>query len=138
MVNQIASIDYYPTAGQEFYVDDICLEYTAPQLDPLNAQLLNVTTLSGLAGQDRNPSLEVRNFGLNDINSFDVTFDYSGTQITENVSGLNLTSMQSYTVDFANTITKSAVEILKTKEKDVIVVFNENPKGNWFLAGEQL
>ena len=26
--------------------------------------------------------------------------------------------------DFANTITKSAVEILKTKEKDVIVVFN--------------
>ena len=32
MVNQIASIDYYPTAGQEFYVDDICLEYTAPQL----------------------------------------------------------------------------------------------------------
>jgi len=108
MVNQIASIDYYPTAGQEFYVDDICLEYTAPQLDPLNAQLLNVTTLSGLAGQDRNPSLEVRNFGLNDINSFDVTFDYSGTQITENVSGLNLTSMQSYTVDFANTITLTA------------------------------
>ena len=40
--------------------------------------------------------------------------------------------------DFANTITKSAVEILKTNEKDVIVVFNENPKGNWFLAGEQL
>jgi Uncharacterized protein, 4-oxalocrotonate tautomerase homolog len=40
--------------------------------------------------------------------------------------------------DFANTITKSAVEILKTKEKDVIVVFNENPKGNWFLAGAQL
>ena len=41
--------------------------------------------------------------------------------------------------DFAKTITKSAVEILKVaKEQDVIVVFNENPKGNWFLAGEQL
>ena len=41
--------------------------------------------------------------------------------------------------DFAKTITKSAVEILKVaKEQDVIVVFHENPKGNWFLAGEQL
>jgi len=41
--------------------------------------------------------------------------------------------------DFAKIITKSAVEILKVaKEQDVIVVFNENPKGNWFLAGEQL
>ena len=40
--------------------------------------------------------------------------------------------------DFANTITKSAVEILKTKEDQVIVVFKENPKENWFLAGSQL
>ena len=41
--------------------------------------------------------------------------------------------------DFAKTITKSAVEILKVaKEQDVIVVFNENPKENWFLAGKQL
>ena len=40
--------------------------------------------------------------------------------------------------DFAKVITKSAVEILKTKEQDVIVVFKENPKGNWFLAGNQL
>ena len=40
--------------------------------------------------------------------------------------------------DFAKTITKSAVEILKTKEQDVIVVFKENPKGNWVLAGNQL
>ena len=40
--------------------------------------------------------------------------------------------------DFAKTVTKSAVEILKTKEQDVIVVFKENPKGNWFLAGNQL
>ena len=40
--------------------------------------------------------------------------------------------------DFANAITKSAVEILKTKEEHVIVVFDENPKENWFLAGKQL
>jgi len=40
--------------------------------------------------------------------------------------------------DFAKAITKSAVEILKTKEKHVIVVFDENPKENWFQAGEPL
>lgn len=40
--------------------------------------------------------------------------------------------------DFAKAITKSAVEILKTKENHVIVVFEENPKENWFMAGKQL
>ena len=40
--------------------------------------------------------------------------------------------------DFAKSITKSAVEVLKTKEELVIVVFDENPKENWFVAGSQL
>ncbi len=40
--------------------------------------------------------------------------------------------------DFAKAITKSAVEILKTKEEHIIVVFDENPKENWFQAGEPL
>ena len=40
--------------------------------------------------------------------------------------------------DFAKEVTKKAVEILKTKESHVIVVFEENSKENWFLAGEHL
>jgi len=40
--------------------------------------------------------------------------------------------------DFAKSITESAVEVLKTKEEHVIVVFDENPKENWFVAGSQL
>ena len=40
--------------------------------------------------------------------------------------------------EYAKAITKSAVEILKTKEQHVIVVFEDNPKENWFLAGNQL
>lgn len=40
--------------------------------------------------------------------------------------------------DFAKAITQSAVDILKTKENHVIVVFDENPKENWFMAGNQL
>ena len=40
--------------------------------------------------------------------------------------------------DFAKAITKSAVDILKTKENHVIVVFDEKSKENWFMAGNQL
>lgn len=40
--------------------------------------------------------------------------------------------------EFARAVTDSAVNILKTKAEHVIVVFEENPKDNWFLAGRQL
>jgi len=40
--------------------------------------------------------------------------------------------------DYARAITKSAVEILKTSENHVIVVFDEKPKENWFMAGKPL
>ena len=108
IVNQIATVDYYPTIGQEFYVDDVCIDYTAPQLDSLNGQILSSAALGGLAGQDRYPSVVVRNFGVNNINSFDVTYDYNGIQITENISGLTLSSMSQHTVDFNNSITLSS------------------------------
>jgi 4-oxalocrotonate tautomerase len=39
---------------------------------------------------------------------------------------------------FAEKITNLAVEILKTKPDHVIVVFDENPKENWYLAGKNL
>jgi 4-oxalocrotonate tautomerase len=40
--------------------------------------------------------------------------------------------------NFAKAITTSAVKILKTKKEHVIIVFDENPKENWFLAGKRL
>ena len=40
--------------------------------------------------------------------------------------------------EFAKAITKSAVEILKTKESHIIVVFEDNPKENWYMAGSPL
>lgn len=40
--------------------------------------------------------------------------------------------------EFVKAVTKSAVEILKTKENHVIVVFEENPKENWYMAGNPL
>jgi len=45
---------------------------------------------------------------------------------------------QEQKAEFAKAITKSAVEILKAKENHVIVVFEDNPKENWYQAGNQL
>lgn len=39
---------------------------------------------------------------------------------------------------YAKAITDAAVSILKTKPEHVIVVFDENPKENWFQSGRQL
>ena len=39
---------------------------------------------------------------------------------------------------FVEELTNLAVEILKTKPEHVIVVFDENPKENWYLAGKSL
>jgi 4-oxalocrotonate tautomerase len=40
--------------------------------------------------------------------------------------------------EFAKAITDAAVQILKTKPEHVIVVYDENPKENWFQSGRPL
>jgi 4-oxalocrotonate tautomerase len=40
--------------------------------------------------------------------------------------------------EFAKALTEAAVQILKTKAEHVIVVFQDNPKDNWFQSGKPL
>jgi 4-oxalocrotonate tautomerase len=40
--------------------------------------------------------------------------------------------------EFAKALTEAAVQILKTKAEHVIVVFEDNPKENWFQSGKPL
>ena len=40
--------------------------------------------------------------------------------------------------DFAKAVTDAAVQILKTKAEHVIIVFEENPKENWFQTAKPL
>ena len=107
-INQLASLDLYPGVSSEYYVDDVCYSYTPATLDPINAQTYIINPIEGLAGQQRYPSVEVRNFGLNTINSFDISFDYNGNIITENITlingGFGLASMQTTLIDFTNPI----------------------------------
>jgi len=99
-VNKIASLDLYPIVGHEFYVDNVCWTYTAPNLEDLNAQVISVAPITGLVGQERLPSVEIRNLGLNNITSFDVEFLYNGVILQESVSGVNLITTDIYTVNF--------------------------------------
>lgn len=40
--------------------------------------------------------------------------------------------------EFAREVTRAANQILKAKDRHVIVVFEENPPENWFQAGKPL
>ena len=40
--------------------------------------------------------------------------------------------------EFAKALTEAAVQILKTKAEHVIVIFEDNPKENWFQSGKPL
>ncbi|MGY8951263.1 MAG: hypothetical protein ACKVJW_05730, partial [Flavobacteriales bacterium] len=98
--NQIASLDLYPIIGHEFYIDDICYNYTPAILPNLNAKINSISSVSGLAGQSRDISVDVFNFGINTITSFDVDFLYNGTTISENITGVNIPSVTGITVNF--------------------------------------
>ena len=104
-VNKIASLDLYPIIGHQFYIDDVCWSYTAPTLPNLNAQTILVNSIEGLSGQTRKPSIDIRNLGLYNIISFDVDFEYNGTTITENITGVNMFTQDIYTVNMTNGIT---------------------------------
>jgi len=108
-INQISSLDLYPRINDEFYVDDVCYDYTPATLPVNNGQVSNISTITGLVGQTRYPSVEIRNFGTDPIYSCDVTFDYNGIPITENLTnlgaGFGLLSLNSIQVDFSNSIT---------------------------------
>ena len=123
-VNKVASLDLYPIAGHDFYVDDVCWSYTPPNLTDLNAQVTLIDPITGLANQTRNPSVEIRNLGINNINSFDVDFNYNGNTITENITGVNLNTTDIYQVNFNNTI-----NLIGGTNTGTAIVYNVNGLG---------
>ena len=122
-INEIASLDLFPAVNSEYYVDDVCYYYDPNPvfLDVLNLAVSNINTISGLTGQDKNPSVEVINLGANPINSFDIDFNYNGNTITENISGINLTTVSNYQVNFTNTI-----NLLYGNNPCEVIIYNIN------------
>lgn len=109
--NKVASIDIFPvnnnyggnnTSG--FFIDEVSYNYTPYVLPNRNAAAIAILGTSALAGQDISPAVTVRNLGIQTITSFNVEVDYNGQQYTKNVSGISLSSFDTYDVDMAQLI----------------------------------
>ena len=108
--SKLASLDIYPVNGVSpnqcgYYMDDLhwdVVPYVPPVLD---AAVTMVSIGSGLSGQSRAASVEVKNMGTDAVTSFTVTLDYNGSQMTESVSGQNLALLETATINLTNMIT---------------------------------
>ena len=108
---QIASIDLFPVNSanggnnnSSFYVDDFNYTHTPFTLPARNASVSYAEWIPGVTGGTLRPEATVRNLGTDAITSFDITLDYNGNQITENVTGVNITSMNTYVHEFTGSM----------------------------------
>ena len=110
---QIGILDLYPVnpAGQGgngvsgFYVDDISYTHLPANLPGLNGGVSFINQISGIAGLSYDVVATSRNLGVLDINSFDLTYNYNGVDVTESITGLNLVSLDTYEHTFATQLT---------------------------------
>lgn len=110
-VNQLASIDIFPVNASYggnnqcgYYIDDFTFNHTPYVLPATNGAVTAINNIDGLASSAVQPSVTIRNLGTNTITSFDVTIDYNGNQITENVSAVSIPSLATYDVDFTGVL----------------------------------
>lgn len=109
----IGILDLYPVNqtgeggnGQSgFYVDDVSYNYIPAELPAINGGVTFVNQLGGIAGQNSTVSATVRNLGANEITSFDIAYDYNGSQFQESITGLNLASLETYDFSFDEQVT---------------------------------
>lgn len=119
-VNQIASIDIFPTDQNSpyscgYFIDDFHYEITPYTLPALNAAVNGLSFDQGeLVGNAVTPKVVVRNLGTTPITSFDIDVEYNGNTITKTVTGLNLASLATTTVTMNGPLTLAAGNIPMT------------------------
>lgn len=102
-VNKIASVNFYPhNASASFYIDDVSFDHETYSLPTLNAIASMLQMNGNIATQVVNPSGKILNGGQNSITSFDATLNYNGNNYVQNITGISLASLASYTVNFGN------------------------------------
>jgi thiol-disulfide isomerase/thioredoxin len=99
---QVASMNIYPIQGAGFWMDDVTYDHSPYTLLQKNLGIVNIGNTVGLAGQNRSAEIKVRNLGTDPITSFDLTLDYNGNQIVEQVTGVNIASLDVYDVLFTD------------------------------------
>ena len=99
-VNTLASLDLFPLQCSQFYVDNVSFDQVAYTLSATNAAVSGLDMNGTIATQLVNPVVTVMNAGTTTLNSFDVTLNYNGSNVTQNIVAANLASMASYPVTF--------------------------------------
>ena len=110
---QIGILDLYPVNPTSqggngisgFYVDDISYTHIPANLPNLNGGVTFISQINGISGLSYDVTATVRNLGSTTINSFDLTFNYDGNNVTENITGLNLLSLDTYEHTFVTQLT---------------------------------
>ena len=91
--NKISSINFYPTTGNNYYIDNICYNYTpyvALTYD-MSAIGLDLSSNISLSSSPFTISGDILNLSSTIINSLDLNYSIDGsTPIVDNLTGLNL------------------------------------------------
>jgi hypothetical protein len=110
--NQLASVDLFPVNASYggnnqsgFYIDDFMFDHTPYVLPAVNGGVIAIDDVDNLAGINVYPTVTIRNLGTTNITSFDLEVDYNGTQIVENVTGVNIASLATFDVTFSDFLT---------------------------------
>jgi hypothetical protein len=122
-VNSLASADFYPIQGSDFYIDDVMFDHQAYAVSSLNAGLAGFNVGGTVALQTVSPTVTIINAGSTALTSFDVDFTYNGTTLTENITGVNIAALGTYEVMF------SGVVLAAGSNNADITVYNANAGG---------
>ena len=97
-VNAVASADIYPLQNNQFFMDNVSFDHQAYTLPALNAMVSSLDMGGFIAGQNVSPTVSILNAGQTALTSFNVNLNYNGQNYSQNVTGVNIPSIGSYTV----------------------------------------
>lgn len=102
----VTSVEYFPintspntTNLSGFYIDEINITHTPYTFPARNASIGSITLGDGLAGKTITPKVRIRNVGSSAITSVTVGTNYAATNKSKIITGLNLASGATTTVD---------------------------------------
>lgn len=98
-INTVASADYFPLQNNQFFMDNVSYDHQTYILPALNAMVGSLDMGGSIAGQNVTPTVSILNAGQNALTSFDVNLNYNGQNYTQNITGVNVASIASYSVN---------------------------------------
>lgn len=104
-LRKFASLNFYPTNGSGFYVDDVSYNHTPYTVAGTNASITFIDKVVGfLGGAKVIPAIELRNLGSTTITSAKVEISYNGKTSSKDLTGLNIAANQLYTFNWDSEI----------------------------------